>query len=166
MTEQSENLKGMLSNLESDEQSLQQRIDKKKTELDRHEKRLTSLKAVRPAFMDEYERLEVELSAQYALYVQSWGGHLRRFDIARNDELASVLVAMLSYPNSQLLPFVLTLGSTHACLAPAVTQVLANWARSPGERDCALFCKAAVTKCFAQALRGVRGVLRCAARII
>merc|ERR1719230_1114155 len=62
----------MLANLSSDELSMQQRIDKKKSELDRHEKRFASLKAVRPAFMDEYERLEVELSAHYAMYVQAW----------------------------------------------------------------------------------------------
>lgn len=72
VTEQTENLKDMLGNLESDELNLQQRIDKKKGELDRHEKRFQSLKAVRPAFMDEYERLEVELSAQYSMYVQAW----------------------------------------------------------------------------------------------
>merc|ERR1719453_2400480 len=72
VTEQTDNLRDMLANLESDEQSLQQRIDKKKAELDRHEKRFASLKAVRPAFMDEYERLEVELSAHYSMYVQAW----------------------------------------------------------------------------------------------
>ena len=27
---------------------------------------------VRPAFMDEYERLEMELSAHYSMYVQAW----------------------------------------------------------------------------------------------
>jgi len=72
VAEQTEELRNMLNNLSSDEQSLQQRIDKKKAELDRHEKRFASLKAVRPAFMDEYERLEVELSAHYSMYVQSW----------------------------------------------------------------------------------------------
>ena len=72
VTEQTENLKQMLANLSSDESSMQQRIDKKRSELDRHEKRFASLKAVRPAFMDEYERLEVELSAHYSMYVQAW----------------------------------------------------------------------------------------------
>jgi len=72
VAEQTENLRSMLNNLASDEASLQQRIDKKKAELDRNEKRFASLKAVRPAFMDEYERLEVELSAHYSMYVQAW----------------------------------------------------------------------------------------------
>ena len=72
VNDQTEQMRGMLGNLEGDEANLQQKIDKKKTELDRHQKRLSSLQTVRPAFMDEYERLEAELSAQYALYVQSW----------------------------------------------------------------------------------------------
>merc|ERR1719473_862311 len=72
VTDQTEQLRGMLSNLEADEANLQQKIDKKKQELDRHQKRLQSLQTVRPAFMDEYERLESELSGQYSMYVQSW----------------------------------------------------------------------------------------------
>jgi len=72
VAEQTDNLRNMLANLASDEQNMQQRIDKKRSELERHEKRFASLKAVRPAFMDEYERLEVELSAHYSMYVQSW----------------------------------------------------------------------------------------------
>jgi len=70
VSEQSEQMERMLANLSQDEQKLQQQIDKKKTELDRHQKRLQSLQTVRPAFMDEYERYEMELSSQYALYVQ------------------------------------------------------------------------------------------------
>jgi len=72
VTDQTEQLRGMLGNLEADEANLQQKIDKKKQELDRHQKRLQSLQTVRPAFMDEYERLEGELSSQYVVYVQSW----------------------------------------------------------------------------------------------
>merc|ERR1719446_1032554 len=70
--DQAEQMERMLSNLSQDESNLQLKIDKKKTELDRHQKRLQSLQTVRPAFMDEYERLEGDLSAQYALYVQNW----------------------------------------------------------------------------------------------
>ena len=36
----------MLANLSQDEANLQQKIDKKKTELDRHQKRLQSLQTV------------------------------------------------------------------------------------------------------------------------
>uniref|UniRef100_A0A7S0JHU3 Clusterin-associated protein 1 n=1 Tax=Calcidiscus leptoporus TaxID=127549 RepID=A0A7S0JHU3_9EUKA len=69
---QAEQMDRMLGNLSQDEANLQQKIDKKKTELDRHQKRLQSLQTVRPAFMDEYEQLESELSAQYAQYVMNW----------------------------------------------------------------------------------------------
>jgi len=72
VAEQTEQMDSMLGNVGQDEANLQVKIDKKKGELDRHQKRLQSLQTVRPAFMDEYERLEAELSAQYALYVQSW----------------------------------------------------------------------------------------------
>ena len=54
-----------------DEANLQMKIDKKKTELDRQQKRLQSLQTVRPAFMDEFERLEEELSAHYHYYLQN-----------------------------------------------------------------------------------------------
>ena len=46
------------------------KIKKKKNELERHEKRLSSLQNVRPAFMDEYEKLEGELQKQYSVYLE------------------------------------------------------------------------------------------------
>lgn len=59
-----------LENLASDEANLEVKIEKKKQELERNQKRLRSLANVRPAFMDEYERLESELSRQYQGYVE------------------------------------------------------------------------------------------------
>lgn len=44
-------------------------IKKKQTELERNEKRLKTLQNVRPAFMDEYEKLEQELQRQYDVYM-------------------------------------------------------------------------------------------------
>jgi hypothetical protein len=41
--------------------SSQAKIDKKKTELDRHQKRLASLQSVRPAHMDEFEKCAAKL---------------------------------------------------------------------------------------------------------
>lgn len=70
--EKTNQLNTMLQSVSTDEKNLQAKIEKKKQELIRHKKRLDSLQTVRPAFMDEYERLEQELSGQYALYVQSW----------------------------------------------------------------------------------------------
>merc|ERR1712025_517877 len=41
-------------------------------ELERHEKRLKSLESVRPAFMDEYEKLEVDLKREYEVYLEKF----------------------------------------------------------------------------------------------
>lgn len=59
-----------LENLASDEANLEVKIEKKKQELERNQKRLRSLANVRPAFMDEYERLEADLGHQYQAYVE------------------------------------------------------------------------------------------------
>ncbi|KAJ3210863.1 Clusterin-associated protein 1, partial [Clydaea vesicula] len=67
--EQTVSLKNSLENLGIDENSLNVKIEKKKLELDRADKRLQSLKIVRPAYMDEYERIEVELSKFYEKYM-------------------------------------------------------------------------------------------------
>ena len=53
---------------------------------------------------------------------------------------AIVLAVMPDYTMG--LPHVLILGVAQAGVAPALALLLANWARSPSERDCALFCKA------------------------
>ena len=53
----------MLNNVASDEANLEAKIDKKKSELERNQKRLATLQTVRPAYMDEYEKLEEELGA-------------------------------------------------------------------------------------------------------
>lgn len=60
----------MLENLASDEANLELKVEKKKQDLERNQKRLKSLANVRPAFMDEYERLEVELAKQYDVYME------------------------------------------------------------------------------------------------
>jgi len=51
---------------------LARRSGKKRTELERHEKRLKSLESVRPAFMDEYEKLEVDLKREYEVYLEKF----------------------------------------------------------------------------------------------
>ena len=45
--------------------NLEAKIEKKRVELERNQKRLNTLKKVRPAFMDEYEKLEEELKKVY-----------------------------------------------------------------------------------------------------
>eukprot|EP01135_Chromosphaera_perkinsii_P004645 Nk52_evm38s292 gene=Nk52_evmTU38s292 len=62
----------MLDNLGSDEANLETKIEKKRMDLERNEKRLHSLQSVRPAFMDEYERLEMDLQQQYEIYLMKF----------------------------------------------------------------------------------------------
>ncbi|XP_062848752.1 clusterin-associated protein 1 homolog [Trichomycterus rosablanca] len=64
--------KEMLSNVASDEASLEAKIEKKKQELERNQKRLQTLQSVRPAFMEEYEKIEEELQKQYETYVMKF----------------------------------------------------------------------------------------------
>ncbi|XP_074524116.1 clusterin-associated protein 1 homolog [Halichoeres trimaculatus] len=67
-----EKTKDMLNNVVSDETSLDAKIEKKKQELERNQKRLQSLRSVRPAFMDEYEKIEEELQKQYDTFVEKF----------------------------------------------------------------------------------------------
>ncbi|XP_013789422.1 clusterin-associated protein 1 homolog isoform X2 [Limulus polyphemus] len=59
----------MIENVASDEANLEAKIEKRKIDLERNQKRLQTLKAVRPAFMDEYERLEQDLEKAYEQYL-------------------------------------------------------------------------------------------------
>ncbi|KAL5483703.1 hypothetical protein EMCRGX_G020110 [Ephydatia muelleri] len=60
----------MVENCAADEANLALKIEKKKQELERNQKRLKSLANVRPAFMEEYEKLEVELQKHYKAYME------------------------------------------------------------------------------------------------
>ena len=55
--------------LGEDERALAGKLKKRRGELERAQKRLASLHSVRPAFMDDYERLEVELGKEYEAYI-------------------------------------------------------------------------------------------------
>jgi len=54
-----------IKNLERDEKLLEEKIRKKVMDLERAEKRFQTLTNVKPAYMDEYERLEHELEKIY-----------------------------------------------------------------------------------------------------
>ncbi|KAJ3270401.1 Clusterin-associated protein 1 [Terramyces sp. JEL0728] len=58
--------------LQADEYNLLAKIEKKKGELERAEKRLKSLQGVRPAYMDEYEKIEVDLVRVYNIYMEKF----------------------------------------------------------------------------------------------
>uniref|UniRef100_A0A8C2BKR4 Clusterin associated protein 1 n=1 Tax=Cyprinus carpio TaxID=7962 RepID=A0A8C2BKR4_CYPCA len=64
--------KDLLNNVSSDEASLEAKIEKKKQDLERNQKRLQTLQSVRPAFMDEYEKIEEDLQKQYQMYVEKF----------------------------------------------------------------------------------------------
>ncbi|TRY93048.1 hypothetical protein DNTS_025172, partial [Danionella cerebrum] len=64
--------KDLLNNVSSDEASLEAKIEKKKQELERNQKRLQTLQSVRPAFMDEYEKIEEDLEKHYEAYVEKF----------------------------------------------------------------------------------------------
>ncbi|CAN0388211.1 unnamed protein product [Ascophyllum nodosum] len=62
-------LRQQCEDLEADEAELNAKIKKKKSDLERGEKRLKSLQAHRPAFADELEKLEGELRRYYEVYM-------------------------------------------------------------------------------------------------
>ncbi|KAL6433679.1 hypothetical protein ACFW04_005747 [Cataglyphis niger] len=64
--------KKQIDNVKDTEQNLDARIERRRTELDRNQKRLYTLKKVRPAFMEEFEKLEIELRALYNDYLQKF----------------------------------------------------------------------------------------------
>merc|ERR1719450_377506 len=76
-----EQLKQASEELQRDEKSLEQKIRKKRQELERCKKRLGSLASVRPAFMDEDEQLEQELERYYEQYV----GRFRNLDYLEHE---------------------------------------------------------------------------------
>lgn len=63
-------LQRQVADLKADETALEAKIKKKTQELERNEKRLKSMQSVRPAFMDEYEKLEKELVEEYEIYLE------------------------------------------------------------------------------------------------
>ncbi|XP_049647619.1 clusterin-associated protein 1 isoform X2 [Accipiter gentilis] len=70
--EEVQKTKDMLNNVALDEASLEAKIEKRKLELERSQKRLQTLQSVRPAFMDEYEKIEKQLQKQYSSYLEKF----------------------------------------------------------------------------------------------
>jgi clusterin-associated protein 1 len=68
--EEIDNLQRRMANVDADERNLGTKIEKKKAELERLRTRLQSLQSVRPAFMDEYETLEVQLASYFGHYLE------------------------------------------------------------------------------------------------
>ncbi|XP_064582005.1 clusterin-associated protein 1 isoform X2 [Zonotrichia leucophrys gambelii] len=70
--EEVQKTKDMLNNVALDEANLEAKIEKRKLELERSQKRLQTLQSVRPAFMDEYEKIEEQLQRQYSTYLEKF----------------------------------------------------------------------------------------------
>ncbi|NWT60102.1 CLUA1 protein, partial [Erythrocercus mccallii] len=70
--EEVQKTKDMLNNVALDEANLEAKIEKRKLELERSQKRLQTLQSVRPAFMDEYEKIEKQLEKQYSTYLEKF----------------------------------------------------------------------------------------------
>ncbi|NXR70698.1 CLUA1 protein, partial [Rhadina sibilatrix] len=70
--EEVQKTKDMLNNVALDEANLETKIEKRKLELERSQKRLQTLQSVRPAFMDEYEKIEKQLEKQYSAYLEKF----------------------------------------------------------------------------------------------
>jgi len=71
----------MVSNLKDHEKGLEDKIKKRSAELERAEQRLKGIENVRPAFMDEYEKLEKDLERLYLIYVEKF----RNLDYLENE---------------------------------------------------------------------------------
>lgn len=74
-----QNIERMLGNLEKDEKSLEGKIEKRRNELERSEKRLSTLQSVRPAYMDEYTRLQAGEVAAISLFSSLFSRFCFRF---------------------------------------------------------------------------------------
>jgi len=73
--QQIENIKEMhtvVNNLEKDEKMLDEQIKRQTQALAREEQKLKGMMNVKPAYMDEYERLEQELERYYSLYLEKF----------------------------------------------------------------------------------------------
>lgn len=62
----------MIENLKNDERELENKIQRRATELERSDKRLKGIEQVRPEFMDEYEKLEQEIDKFYNMYIEKF----------------------------------------------------------------------------------------------
>jgi clusterin-associated protein 1 len=62
----------MIENLRQDEKELENKIERRATELERSDKRLKGIEQVRPEFMDEYEKLEQEIDKYYNMYIEKF----------------------------------------------------------------------------------------------
>lgn len=93
VTQQVEQFQQSIVNLNADESNLEQKIENKKTQLERAQKRYKSLMAVRPAFIEEYDKHEANLQSHFVNYLEQY----------RNLEYLEDLVARFNATEDALL---------------------------------------------------------------
>ncbi|KRX01625.1 hypothetical protein PPERSA_00332 [Pseudocohnilembus persalinus] len=75
IAQQDENIDEMqkyVTNLEKDQRTLTEKIRRRTMELEKSQKRLQLMTGMRPAYLDEYERLEIELQKYYDVYIEKF----------------------------------------------------------------------------------------------
>ena len=92
---QKQHMISTIENLGSDQTNLENKIAKKREEVERAEKRLKSLQSVRPAYMDEYEKHEVDLIRLYQIYMERFRNLAfleQQIDERNRDEMDQAMV--------------------------------------------------------------------------
>jgi len=71
-TKKMDEMQDTVKQLRQDEAELISKIQRRKQELERSDKRLKGIENVKPEYQEEYERLESELERFYAIYVEKF----------------------------------------------------------------------------------------------
>mmetsp|Transcript_74307 Transcript_74307/g.103229 ORF Transcript_74307/g.103229 Transcript_74307/m.103229 type:complete len:199 (-) Transcript_74307:375-971(-) len=71
-TKKMDEMQDTVKQLRQDESELISKIQRRKQELERSDKRLKGIENVKPEYQEEYERLESELERFYAIYVEKF----------------------------------------------------------------------------------------------
>ena len=71
-TKKMNEMEDTVKQLKLDEAELLNKLSRRKTELERAEKRLKGIENVKPEYQEEYERLEAELQKFYSIYVEKF----------------------------------------------------------------------------------------------
>lgn len=67
-----EEMQDTVKQLRQDESELMNKIQRRRQELERADKRLKGIENVKPEYQEEYERLESELERFYQIYVEKY----------------------------------------------------------------------------------------------
>ncbi|KAJ8944649.1 hypothetical protein NQ314_009411 [Rhamnusium bicolor] len=98
--------KQLIDNVAATEASLDSKIERRKIEIDRYEKRLQTLKKVRPAFLEEFTALEQELEqlfTQYSVRLRCLSQLEKQFADSERIQMEKQL--QLTSPRIETIPF-------------------------------------------------------------